>query len=323
MRINKLEKILDYFKKIKIAVIGDIILDNYIIGTVDRISPEAPVSVVSITGERFVLGGAANVVNNLVSLGSKPLCFGIIGEDSNGYKLLNAFREKNIDVTGIFRIEDRPTTIKKRIISGTQQLLRLDLEDNSKIKKEIEDLLLSKIREHLYEIDAFILSDYDKGVLTPRIAKKIIEMAKQTNKIVIVDPKPKNIQNYIGATSITPNRKEARECLGKDKNVDILKVGKELKVNLALENLLLTKSEEGISLFEKDKVKHMPTYAKEVYDVTGAGDTVIAIYTLAGASGVKWDEAAKIANVAASIVVGKIGTSTVTREDILKFYKDN
>ncbi|MCJ8342674.1 MAG: D-glycero-beta-D-manno-heptose-7-phosphate kinase [Cetobacterium sp.] len=320
MEKNRLEQILDCFGKVKVAVVGDMMLDDYIIGTVDRISPEAPVPVVSVKKERFVLGGAANVVNNLATLGAKTLCFGVIGDDSDGDRLLNVFREKNIDVTGVIRVEDRPTIVKRRIIAGTQQLLRLDWEDASNIRKEIEDLLLNKIKEHIDEIDAFILSDYDKGVLTPRVAKEIIEMAQGKNIIVTVDPKPKNAQNYIGATSMTPNRKEAMECLGKGKDTDILEIGKELKEKLSLTNLLLTRSEEGMSLFGNEKIENIPTYAKEVYDVTGAGDTVISVYTLAGASGMEWYEAAKLANTAAGVVVGKMGTSTVTKEEILEFY---
>ncbi|SKA03366.1 rfaE bifunctional protein, domain I [Cetobacterium ceti] len=320
MEKNRLEQILDCFGKVKVAVVGDMMLDDYIIGTVDRISPEAPVPVVSVKKERFVLGGAANVVNNLATLGAKTLCFGVIGDDSDGDRLLNVFREKNIDVTGVIRVEDRPTIVKRRIIAGTQQLLRLDWEDASNIRKEIEDLLLNKIKEHIDEIDAFILSDYDKGVLTPRVAKEIIEMAKGKNIIVTVDPKPKNAQNYIGATSMTPNRKEAMECLGKGKDTDVLEIGKELKEKLSLTNLLLTRSEEGMSLFGNEKIENIPTYAKEVYDVTGAGDTVISVYTLAGASGMEWYEAAKLANTAAGVVVGKMGTSTVTKEEILEFY---
>ncbi|MGX6590958.1 D-glycero-beta-D-manno-heptose-7-phosphate kinase [Cetobacterium ceti] len=320
MEKNRLEQILDCFGKVKVAVVGDMMLDDYIIGTVDRISPEAPVPVVSVKKERFVLGGAANVVNNLATLGAKTLCFGVIGDDSDGDRLLNVFREKNIDVTGVIRVEDRPTIVKRRIIAGTQQLLRLDWEDASNIRKEIEDLLLNKIKEHIDEIDAFILSDYDKGVLTPRVAKEIIEMAQGKNIIVTVDPKPKNARNYIGATSMTPNRKEAMECLGKGKDTDILEIGKELKEKLSLTNLLLTRSEEGMSLFGNEKIENIPTYAKEVYDVTGAGDTVISVYTLAGATGMEWYEAAKLANTAAGVVVGKMGTSTVTKEEILEFY---
>ncbi|MGL4308171.1 D-glycero-beta-D-manno-heptose-7-phosphate kinase [Cetobacterium sp. SF1] len=320
MEKEKLEQILECFKNVTVAVVGDMMLDDYIIGTVDRISPEAPVPVVSVKKERFVLGGAANVVNNLATLGAKTLCFGVIGDDSDGDRLLNAFREKNIDVDGVLRVEDRPTIVKRRIIAGTQQLLRLDWEDSSNIRREIEDLLLKKIEKNIDKIQAIILSDYDKGVLTPRVAKEIIAMAKKKNIIVTVDPKPKNALNYIGATSMTPNRKEAMECLGYSKIENINKLGKDLQEKLELTNLLLTRSEEGMSLFSDSKIENIPTYAKEVYDVTGAGDTVISVYTLAGASGMDWYNAAKLANTAAGVVVGKMGTSTVTKEEIVEFY---
>ena len=316
---SRLLEILESFKKIKIAVIGDMMLDDYIIGTVDRISPEAPVPVVKVIEERFVLGGAANVVNNLSTLGAKTFSFGVIGNDANGDRLTREFEKRNINVDGVVISEDRPTIVKRRIIAHNQQLLRLDWEDKRNISTENEDRLLENLKKSIDEIDAIILSDYDKGVLTPRIAKEIIKLANENGKIVTVDPKPKNAMNYIGATSMTPNRKEAMECIGVERMEDAEKLGKELKSMLNLTNLLLTRSEEGMSLFE-DEVINIPTFAKEVYDVTGAGDTVISVFTLAAAAGATWHEAAKIANTAAGVVVGRMGTSTVTKEEIIEFY---
>lgn len=314
-----LPKILESFKNIKIGVVGDLMLDDYIIGVVDRISPEAPVPVVNVKEERFVLGGAANVVNNLSVLGTQTICFGVIGADDNGDRLLRTFNEKGIDSTGIIRTKDIPTIVKRRILAGNQQLLRIDWEKAEPISKELEDLLLENFNSKIDSLDAIILSDYDKGVLTPRVAKEIVKICREKNKIVTVDPKPKNAMNYIGATSMTPNRKEAMECLGKSKVTDFESLGKELKEKLQLDNLLLTRSEEGMSLF-LDEVINIPTFAKEVYDVTGAGDTVISVFTLVSAAGVDWHESAKIANTAAGVVVGKMGTSTVTKEEILEFY---
>lgn len=314
-----LQKILDSFKNIKIGVVGDLMLDDYIIGVVDRISPEAPVPVVNVKEERFVLGGAANVVNNLSVLGAQTICFGIIGDDSNGDRLIKTFEEKGIDNSGIIRTKDIPTIVKRRILAGNQQLLRIDWEKAEPISKELEDSLLENFNSKIDYLDAIILSDYDKGVLTPRVAKEIVKICREKNKIVTVDPKPKNALNYIGATSMTPNRKEAMECLGKSKVTDFETLGKELKEKLQLDNLLLTRSEEGMSLF-LNEVINIPTFAKEVYDVTGAGDTVISVFTLASAAGVDWHESAKIANTAAGVVVGKMGTSTVTKEEILDFY---
>lgn len=319
--LNKLnlKEILSSFDKIRIGVVGDLMLDDYIIGVVDRISPEAPVPVVNVKEERFVLGGAANVVNNLSVLGAKTICFGVIGDDANGNRLLSTFEEKSIDSSGIIRTKDIPTIVKRRILAGNQQLLRIDWEKAESISKEVEDALLENFISKIDSLDAVILSDYDKGVLTPRVAKEIVKICREKNKIVTVDPKPKNALNYIGATSMTPNRKEAMECLGKRNVTDFESLGKELKEKLKLNNLLLTRSEEGMSLF-LDEVINIPTFAQEVYDVTGAGDTVISVFTLAGAAGVDWHEAAKIANTAAGVVVAKMGTSTVTKEEILEFY---
>lgn len=316
-----LKRILDNFKNIKIGVVGDLMLDDYIYGTVERISPEAPVPVVNVKEEKFVLGGAANVVNNLASLGAKTICFGVIGNDANGERLLGAFADKKIDVSGLIRDKERTTIVKRRIIGSNQQLLRIDWEDITPISTFLEYALLRNIESKIDELDAVILSDYDKGVLTPMVAKEIVRMCRDRGKIVTVDPKPKNAMNYYGATSMTPNRKEAKECLGMERATNMEEVGKELKEKLKLDNLLLTRSEEGMSLFIENKIVNIPTFAKEVYDVTGAGDTVISVFTLAAASGVSWYEAAKIANTAAGVVVGKMGTSTVTKDEILEFYK--
>lgn len=316
-----LKRILDNFKNIKIGVVGDLMLDDYIYGTVERISPEAPVPVVNVKEEKFVLGGAANVVNNLASLGAKTICFGVIGNDANGERLLGAFADKKIDVSGLIRDKERTTIVKRRIIGSNQQLLRIDWEDITPISTFLEYALLRNIESKIDELDAVILSDYDKGVLTPMVAKEIVRMCRDRGKIVTVDPKPKNAMNYYGATSMTPNRKEAKECLGMERATNMEEVGKELKKKLQLDNLLLTRSEEGMSLFIENKIVNIPTFAKEVYDVTGAGDTVISVFTLAAASGVSWHEAAKIANTAAGVVVGKMGTSTVTKDEILEFYK--
>ncbi len=318
---SRLIEILESFKNIKIAVIGDMMLDDYIIGSVDRISPEAPVPVVNVVEERFVLGGAANVVNNLSTLGAQTFSFGVIGDDSNGDRLTNEFAKNRINVDGIVRAEDRPTIVKRRIIAHNQQLLRLDWENKRDISPELESKLLRNLRNCIDDIDAIILSDYDKGVLTPLVAKEIIKLANEHGKIVTVDPKPKNAGNYVGATSMTPNRKEAMECIGLNRIEDVEKLGRELKEKLNLTNLLLTRSEEGMSLFE-EKTVTIPTFAKEVYDVTGAGDTVISVFTLAAAAGATWHEAAKIANTAAGVVVGRIGTSTVTKGEIVAFYDE-
>lgn len=320
MKKEELKEILNSFKNLKVGVVGDVMLDDYLIGNVDRISPEAPVPVVSIKSERFSLGGAANVANNLSTLGVKTFCFGVIGRDFDGDRLLKELEKKNINISGIVNTVDRPTTVKKRVVSGNHQLLRLDWENSSHIRINTENFLLKKIEDKIIELDAVILSDYNKGVLTPRVTKKIIELCKKNSIAVTIDPKPTNVENYFGATSMTPNRKEAVECLGKKLSDNMNEIGEELKNKLKLDNLLLTKSEEGMSLFQRDKTINIPTYAEEVFDVIGAGDTVISLYTLGLALKLDPEIAAKIANTAAGVVVEKMGTSTVTAEEILEFY---
>ena len=322
MNKERLVEIISNFRKVKMAVVGDLMLDDYIIGNVERISPEAPVPVVSVKEERFVLGGAGNVINNLATLGVKTFCYGVIGDDSEGDRLKKSLKLLGVNTDGVIRSEDRPTIVKKRVLGGNQQLLRIDWEDPSNINEILEDAILDNLKKNIEEIDAIILSDYDKGVLTERVAKEIIKLARKYNKIVTVDPKPSNILNYYRASSMTPNRKEAYESAKLPRKTDIDVVGKTLRNNLQLDNLLLTRSEEGVSIYTEDTVTNIPTFAKEVYDVTGAGDTVISVYTLSKAAGASWEEAARIANTAAGVVVGKIGTSTATKEEILDFYND-
>lgn len=322
MKKERLLEIISEFRKVRMAVIGDLMIDDYIIGNVERISPEAPVPVVSVKEERFVLGGAGNVINNLSTLGVKTYCYGVIGDDIDGDRLKKSLKLLGVNTDGLIRSEDRPTIVKRRILGGNQQLLRIDWEDPTNINEILEETILNNLRKNIENIDAIILSDYDKGVLTERVAKEAIKLARKYGKIITVDPKPSNIMNYIKASSMTPNKKEALECANLPKGTDIDVVGTTIRKKLQLDNLLLTRSEEGVSLYDENGVSNIPTFAKEVYDVTGAGDTVISVYTLAKATGATWTEAARIANTAAGVVVGKIGTSTVTKEEIIDFYNE-
>jgi len=323
---KRLLEILNEFPNKKIAVIGDLMLDEYIIGSVTRISPEAPVPVVNVKKENFVLGGAANVVNNLNSLGVKVLAFGVIGNDNNGKKMLTEFSNKGVSTEYLNILNDRPTIMKQRILANNQQLLRLDWEKKQAINEVEEDFILDNLKRVIKDIHAIIMSDYDKGVLTERVAKAIISLAKEHNKIVIVDPKPSNSMNYRGATSMTPNLKESSECIGKEipeTEEKTIEIGVELRKKLELDHLLMTRSEKGMSIFQKNgEINNIPTFAKEVFDVTGAGDTVISVYTLALACGASYTEAAKIANTAAGIVVGRVGTSVVKIDEIVEFYEE-
>ena len=321
---SRLNDILDKFDKVKIAVVGDMMLDEYLMGNVSRISPEAPVPVVNITNERFVLGGAANVLNNINSLRGNTISYGVIGNDTNGEKFVNELKAREIDFSGIVVDNARPTIIKSRVLAQGQQLLRLDWENDSLISLDIQKKLVEKFKSQIDFIDAVILSDYNKGVITEYVAKEIIRISKENNKKIVVDPKPQNFKNYIGATAITPNRKEALDYLGISKfrdEQDLVDRMTQVKKDLGFECLLLTRSEEGLSIFT-DKHERVPTVAQEVYDVTGAGDTFISTFTLALAAGANWSEAAKIGNTASGIVVSKIGTAVTTKEEIIKFYNE-
>lgn len=319
---NRLEKILNDFSKVKIAVVGDMMLDEYLIGKVNRISPEAPVPVVNVEEERFVLGGASNVANNLKTLDAQVLVYGVIGNDDNGEKFVRELENKGINYDGIVKDETRPTIIKSRVLSQGQQLLRLDWEKNTDISESTQIKIIENLEKNIENIDAILLSDYNKGVLTKFVSENIIKIAKKYGKQIIVDPKPHNFKNYVGATTMTPNRKEILDYFGMsafNSEEEISEKLKKLKEELALEYVVFTRSEEGVSLYESEHIK-IPTVAREVFDVTGAGDTFISTFLLAKCAGADLYEAAVIANMASGIVVAKIGTATATQREILEFF---
>jgi rfaE bifunctional protein kinase chain/domain len=314
-----MEAILNNFENKKILVIGDIMLDKYVSGDVKRISPEAPVQVINVKNEKYVPGGSANVCSNLACLDAKTYVSGVIGKDSAN-KLISCFRKGRINYSLIVKDKNRMTTQKVRVVGRNQQLLRIDYENSEKVEKEIERKMIEKILKKLRGFDAIVVSDYAKGVVTKELFDALMRAAKKENIPVIVDPKPKNKDVYEGAYLIKPNLKEAVEMTGIDikSDEDIIKTGKMLLKKLK-SNILLTCGGKGMYLFEKNGgVEHMPTEAREVYDVTGAGDTVAAVAALCLAAGAKLKEAAFIANKAAGIVVGKAGTSTVSIEEIRK-----
>ncbi len=322
--VERLKEILEGFNRVKIAVVGDMMLDEYLIGKVTRISPEAPVPIVNIEKERFVLGGASNVANNLRTLSSQVSVYGVVGKDENGRKFVKELEKKGIDSSGIVEDGSRPTIIKSRILSQGQQLLRLDWEKDTDIFREIQEKIVENVVGNIDSVDALLLSDYNKGVLTEYVSQSIIRAARKNNKKIIVDPKPHNFKNYTGATSITPNKKEILDYFRMKKfsgEEEIAEKMSLLKEELKLDNVVLTRSEEGVSLFEK-KHKRIPTVAREVYDVTGAGDTFISTFLLAICAGANLFEAGAVANMASGIVVGKIGTATATKEEILEFYNN-
>ncbi|WP_333784640.1 PfkB family carbohydrate kinase [Thermocrinis sp.] len=302
---EKFRKVLEKLKDLKILVVGDLILDRYIFGTVERISPEAPVPVVEVEREEFRLGGAANVANNLSSLGVKTYLVGITGSDYGKHILKGLIRSAFIeDLT----LEDsqRPTTEKTRVVSMSQQLLRIDWED----RKPISGRVLEKLLERLdVEVDGVILSDYAKGVVCEPVVKKL----KEKEVFLSVDPRPVNKSLYYGADLMTPNEKEARQMA---EGTSLESLGWTLKKELNLKTLVITLGPKGMALFDKEYT-NFPARAKQVYDVSGAGDTVVAVLTASYLASGDWYLACELANLCAGIVVGKLGTASITLSEIL------
>ena len=303
-----------------ILVIGDFMIDHYLWGSCERISPEAPVQVVDINKETTVLGGAGNVVNNLKALGAVVSVSGVIGNDENGKELVNMLQEIDVISENLIIQEGRKTSKKSRVIAVSQQILRYDKESKEDIAGDSVNEIVSKLENSISNYDAIILSDYGKGVLTDALCQSVIALAHQSSVKVLIDPKGSDFSKYRGAYLLTPNKKEAVLATGiaiKDE-VSLKEALLKLKNECDLDVSLITLSEDGIGLYD-DEVKTFPTVAKEVFDVTGAGDTVIASIAFALSVGLKIDEVAKFANLAAGVVVGKIGSATVTLDEIEEY----
>ncbi len=303
-----------------VLVIGDLMIDHYLWGNTERISPEAPVPVIDVQKESEVLGGAGNVVNNLVALGADVSVISVIGKDDNGRRLIRMLKNLGVGTDTLVVETGRKTTRKSRVIASHQQVVRFDSETRQEIFKESEDRILSLIQSRLLVTDIILLSDYGKGVLSDRLTRHIINMAKASGVKVLVDPKGKDYSKYEGATLVTPNKKEASEATGiliKDE-ASLKEAGFRLKNGLGLEIAMITLSEEGMAIFD-ETMRTIPTVAKEVYDVTGAGDTVLSTLGFVLGAGGEIDEAAKIANAAAAVVVGKLGSATATWDEIIAY----
>jgi rfaE bifunctional protein kinase chain/domain len=301
----------------QIVVIGDLMLDEYHWCKVSRISPEAPVPICTVQSTTLVPGGAANVANNLQHLGANVRTLGVIGKDSSGDKLIAALHSQNVDTSGIIRSSSKPTILKSRIIASHQHVVRVDREDNAPIDKSIQKKLLSRLDAIISTTHAIIISDYLKGTLPDTLVQAVIQLARHHNIPVIIDPKGDSYKKYKGASILTPNFGEFIAAIGKTPKSEneILKEGLKLKEKLKLDALLVTRSEKGMSLIQKDKWD-IPTKAIDVYDITGAGDTVIAMLSLGLASQLSWETSAQLANYAAGVVVGKMGTSTITLDEV-------
>ncbi len=303
-----------------VLVVGDLMIDHYLWGKTERISPEAPVPVIDVQRESEVLGGAGNVVNNLVALGAKVSVASAIGDDENGKRLLGMLHSLGVSTEAVVTDKERKTTKKSRVIASQQQVVRFDSESRQEISKETEDRILRAFEKMLPSLDIVLLSDYGKGVLSDTLTKSIIKVARKEGVGVLVDPKGRDYSKYRGATLVTPNRKEASEATGIEicDEESLKRAGFKLKNDLNLDMAMITLSEEGMAIFD-ESMRTIPTVAKEVYDVTGAGDTVLSTLGFVLAAGGKIDEAARIANAAAAVVVGKLGSATATWDEIIAY----
>jgi D-beta-D-heptose 7-phosphate kinase/D-beta-D-heptose 1-phosphate adenosyltransferase len=320
MERREVESFFEKAASVRALVIGDLMLDEYLWGKAERISPEAPVQVVEVNREDLRLGGAGNVVHNLVALGCSVSVCSVIGADENGALLRRAFEAKGVDLEGLFEETERRTSKKTRVIAANQQIVRIDRETKSPIGADSQKGMLGYLAACSSRFDVIIVSDYLKGVLTPEVLAAVCRTGRTLGIPVVVDPKGNDYAKYRGATLLTPNRKEAEIASGVAITdlPSLEQAATGLLADLALDALLITRSEAGMSLFPaKDAAVHIPTVAREVFDVTGAGDTVISVLSLGLACGLPLADAAWIANVAAGIAVGKLGTSTVSPQEIV------
>ncbi|MGH9890405.1 MAG: D-glycero-beta-D-manno-heptose-7-phosphate kinase [bacterium] len=314
-RLIELAKV---FPSSSVLVVGDVMIDEYVWGTVDRISPEAPVPVVEFQRQTFVPGGAANVAANIVSLRGTAHIGGVVGQD-RGMEILRDQLARGGVVGNLVDCPDRPTTTKTRIIGGSQQILRVDHERRSPIGKSEEDALLQWGRKELGKVDSILISDYAKGVATPRISQGFIELGRDSGKPVVVDPKGSDFTRYRGATVITPNVNDLRVGTLRFSNPDerLPDLARTLMDTLDGTSVVVTRGSDGVSLFRKaGEETDIPASVRQVFDVTGAGDTFAGALALALAAGADLEEAVRIANTAAGIVVGKVGTATVGLDEL-------
>jgi D-glycero-beta-D-manno-heptose-7-phosphate kinase len=316
-------EIIASFSRSGVLVVGDVMVDHFIWGNVSRISPEAPVPVVDVQKDSILLGGCANVLNNIFAMGGKVYVAGVIGSDNIGGKLLSELREKTIETDGIIVEKGRPTTLKTRIVAHGQQMVRFDKENRKPIPQSSIDKILDYVKSLRKKIGAIVISDYNKGVVSKELIDGIREIVNDSGVFICLDPKQNNFSIYKGAHIITPNHHEVQRAAGMEITGadDIQKMSEVLLKKYDFPAMLVTRGEEGMSLFENGrKIVHtyFSTQAKEVYDVTGAGDTVIGMLALGLSAGANMKEATCLANMAAGIVVGKVGTATVSQKELIE-----
>ncbi len=319
--LDRLLQVLEGVSGTRVVVVGDAILDRYIWGKVSRISPEAPVPVVNVTNESVRMGGACNVVLNVQRLGGKASLVAVVGTDLEGKLLLDELVHEGVDVTGVVRYNGRPTTTKTRVVAHSQQLLRFDQEEKGVLPPETQRVLLERLDGLLGGAGVLLLSDYAKGVLSQSFVSEVFLLARKYGVPVFVDPKVGSIDSFRGATILTPNNLEASQSSGVEivDEASLIDAGQRLISRLDSDFLLITRGEAGMTLFEAGEpihVSHIPAVAQDVYDVTGAGDTVIATMSLSYASGASLLEAAVLSNMAAGAVVGIVGTAAISRDEL-------
>ncbi len=317
---SELYSIVSSMRHPKILVVGDIILDRHVIGNIERVSPESPAQVLDMESEALSPGGAASVSANVSALGGKALLVGVVGKDDSAVYMKTLLKKWGIGAEGLVTDSSRPTTVKTRFIAMRQQMLRVDRESREVVSDKTADSILSKIKKLIKDCDGVIVSDYGKGVLSPRLLKKIFSVCRQAGKKVIVDPKGRDYSRYSGAEIITPNKKEAEAASGVEitNEASLLEAANNLFNVAKVKNVLITRGAEGMSLFgRKGKRVHIPAEALEVFDVSGAGDTVIASLAVFVFAGCSLEDSARIANAAAAIEVAHVGAYAVTREELL------
>ena len=304
----------------RVAVVGDLMLDRYIWGSVSRISPEAPVPIIDMESEQARLGGAANVARNIKSLGGEPFLVGVIGADNSGKLLFEMIREGGFSTDGIVVDGNRPTTVKTRVIAHSQHVVRIDREMKSDISHIIQSKILDVLRRQVDSLDGIIIEDYNKGVVVKDLIRQVIETGNEHGKHIAIDPKFNNFFEYKDVTVFKPNRNEVEQALGMRlrTNEDIVEAGHALLKRLNARNVLLTLGERGMALFESDgSISHVPTKARNIADVSGAGDTVISTLTMALACGATVREAATLANFAGGIVCGSVGIVPIDKRELM------
>jgi D-beta-D-heptose 7-phosphate kinase/D-beta-D-heptose 1-phosphate adenosyltransferase len=313
------------FSRCRVLILGDVMLDEYMWGAVSRISPEAPVPVVAVQSESVKVGGAGNVATNVAALGGRATLIGLVGNDAAAERLGHELELHGVKSDGLVEDRSRPTTIKSRVVAGSQHVVRFDRESDAPVSRAVRAQVIAAVRQRLPEADVLLISDYAKGLVSPGLVREVLALAARYHCMVAVDPKVQHLPLFKGVTLVAPNHHEAAAAvhLTIRSEADLLRVGQVLLRRLKARGVLITRGEQGMSLFEAGKpVVHIPTVAREVYDVTGAGDTVMGALSLALAAGATMPEAAVIANFAAGVVVGKRGTATVTRAELERALRD-